>query len=103
MSRCLITRLLSRQTYSSKQNCNDHISQQGQEHCTQNVLNNDDTKILDESNTHHLYQSDQLHFESLTVTIESDVLSKIKVNSAFNYRYSYLTLLGLLLLYLFFM
>lgn len=74
-----------------KQTCPDGTSQQGQEHCSSN-----DVKLLDESDTHRLYHPDQHHWESLSVTITPDVLPEIKVNSAFKYRYSYLTLLFLI-------
>jgi hypothetical protein len=66
---------------SNQQNCDDHMSQQ----CSQ-------SELFDENDAHRLYQSDQHHLESLTVTIESNVLPEIKVNHAFNDKYSYLTL-----------
>jgi hypothetical protein len=72
---------------SLKQNCDD-------QYCSQN----DQTELFDEK-----YQSDQHHWESLTVTIESDVFKEIKVNNAFNDRYSYLTLLFYLFLICIFM
>lgn len=77
---------------SSKQTCHDGISQE--EHCTKPNLNNN-INLLDETDTHHLYYADQQHLESLTVTIEPAVIPEIKLNSAFRYKYSYLTLLFL--------
>jgi hypothetical protein len=86
-----------KQTFN-QQNCNDGTSQQGQEHCTQSISNSD-KELLDESNTHHLYHLDQLHWESLTISIEPAVLSQIKVNSASNFRYFYLSLFILIFIF----
>jgi len=82
----------------NQQNCNDSTLQQGQEHCTQSVSTSD-LELLDESDAHQLYQSDQHHWESLTVTIAQDVLPQIKMNSASSYRYSYLSLFLLIFIF----
>ena len=56
------------------------------EYCHEKIFDNDE-KLLDEVD-HSLYQSDQLYWESLTVTIPSDVLPEIQSNSALKSKHS---------------
>jgi hypothetical protein len=55
-----------------QQNCIDDKSKQ---HCTEDVSTSA-SKLLPADDTHRLYHSDQHHWESLTVTIEPDILHR---------------------------
>jgi hypothetical protein len=80
----------------TEQNCNDETSAQEKEHCVKPVSSSN-TELESESDMH---QSEQHHLESLTVTIEQDVLTQTILNSASNHIYLYLTFQLLLLIFL---
>jgi hypothetical protein len=79
-----------------QQSCIDDASLQ---HCTKDVSTSD-SEVLSVADMHRFHHSDQHHWESLTVTIEPDILPQKKLNSASSHRYSYSRFLLLLLYFL---
>jgi hypothetical protein len=77
----LIDEQYNKQILTHQLNCYDDTSQEENEYCIKHKRNS-------ENDIHRLHQSDSHHWESLSVTIEPDVLPQNILNDASNHIYS---------------